>query len=188
MTTTWTLRALSRYAEPVFGPAWQAIQRHCPELPMPAIVLSGDDMPDYGARTHVPGSKSWMFMEDQCSPDRWEVLTIEIALPGLQVPADRTMGLLLHEAAHVLDWCRSGQISGHSGAFAAIGSELGLDVPADPADAAILSAEAAKRFSTTIRGLDRRLRHYRPAIDAWKPYAPDYPDTSHPEYMNGVTE
>jgi hypothetical protein len=60
--------------------------------------------------------------------NHYDILTIEIEVSALQLGAEGAFGVLTHEAAHVLDWARHGEISGHGDRFAVLASELGMTV------------------------------------------------------------
>lgn len=124
-------RQLMDQIGPIFTPAWLAIRSRHPELPdrvaftFYPTMYGRENMRRHMANVLVPGR-----YRDFRDGVATEPVKVELTRSGLR-PAvtgqpDRTFATLLHEAAHVIEWVRHGQVSNHRRRFAAIASELGL--------------------------------------------------------------
>jgi hypothetical protein len=128
----------------------------------------------------------------------YDFLTIEVEVSCLQLGAEAAFGVLMHEAAHVLDWVRHGEISGHRERFAALAAELGLtvkrntaaDVPPGRDERLFLAArehetglndDLRREYGQVISFLGERLESWAELIADWREWSEDDADA----YLGG---
>lgn len=148
-----------------------SIRRNHPELTNVVLVVGAS------------GQKKGGAFHGRFSPNSWEAQSAphEIILSGesLERGARATIGTLLHECAHLLanvrgiqDTSRQGRF--HNKKFAALATELGIDVEQDPSIGWSLTSvpdASATLYSKEIAALDEALKAYRKplALAAKKP-------------------
>jgi hypothetical protein len=144
----------------LLGPAWAALQARHPELPACVFEpLPRGERERYLARVGPPG-----YLRGDGRP--YTEPTVVIA-PGFlnSYPAD-AFRLLMHEAAHVLDYRRRQQarggraiVSGHAYRFATIAREMGLAASHGRRDGRVyyavrLTPELRDRYATAIKAIE----------------------------------
>jgi hypothetical protein len=123
---------MSRYIDPDadvrawLGPAWAALQAWHEDIPDCAFAPAPRGAPDRGLGAIAPPGFAW--------PDGSQIMELTVIIfPGwLYCCGFRAFEILMHEAAHALDYTRNHEVSGHGNVFAAFARELGLEpIPAE---------------------------------------------------------
>jgi hypothetical protein len=144
----------------LLGPAWAALQARHPELPACAFEpLPRGERERYLARAGPPG-----YLREDGSPYTEPTVVIAPGFLGL-FPAG-AFRLLMHEAAHVLDYRRRQQakggraiVSGHAYRFAAIAREMGLAGSYGRREGRVyydvrLTSELRERYAAAIKAME----------------------------------
>ena len=136
----------------LFGPAWAALQARHAEMPRVSFEPMPDAVPARGfGAVAIPGRH-----QDGTS---YAELTILVAAGWLYSAEDRAFLILAHEATHVLDYARYGEVRGHGEVFAALARELGLaaekltDGPRSGDYEAALTDSARTEYAEAIKSL-----------------------------------
>jgi hypothetical protein len=145
--------------------AWTAIRTHHPDVPQVVVIL--------GAGSEA---RRGLFKWGHFAAARWQVAgsnrpEVLVSGEGLKRGARAVLATLLHEAAHGLantrqikDTSRQGRW--HNRRFAALASELGLQVDADTKTGwsqTSLTDQLAGRYAPQLTGLDAALGLWRHA-------------------------
>lgn len=158
--------AMSRRMDPnadlsgLLHPAWEALQARHPELPACVFEPLPIGEPErYLARVGPPG-----YLREDGRP--YTEPTVVIAPGFLNSHPAAAFRLLMHEAAHVIDYRRRQQarggraiVSGHAYRFAAIAREMGLAASHGRRDGRVyyevrLTPELRDRYAAVIKAME----------------------------------
>jgi hypothetical protein len=147
----------------LLSPAWADIQARHPELPACVFEPQPKGMPD--RMGSIGGIVGMVAPPGHQRPDgtTYRVLTIVVYPGWLLRAAWESLQTLMHEAIHVLDHVRHGEVSGHGDVFAALGRELGMATRRDERDGEVcynvlLTPELRDQYAEAISALHARGR------------------------------